>query len=298
MQQINLTIIKIKVIYSFKLQKIIIVTMLVLSNIFHMNGNTVKNSGLIYILEWTPTNAEPFNFLEQGQKAFKIRKCAFQNCFITSNHTYFSNVTDFDAILFNAPHINEDLVLPNKRSQVQNYIMTAMEPASFNPLPEILDDFFNLTWTYKLESDVPFPYIIIKNQHDEVIGPKIDMHWIKVEDMNETSDYVKNKLQNKCIAAAWIASHCGSIIRLDFAHDLQKALAKYGHRLDIYGQCGDYHCPTGERMDECFARIETDYYFYLAFENSFGEDYVSEKLLHALEHYAVPVVLGGANYSR
>lgn len=274
------------------------VTVLVMSNIFYINAKSVKKSDLIYILEWTPTNAEPFNFLEQGQKAFKIRNCTFQNCFLTSRHRYFSNVLDFDALLFNAPHTNENMALPTSRSQAQNYILTAMEPASFNPLPEVLDNFFNLTWTYKLESDVPFPYIIIKNQHDEVIGPKIDMHWMNVEDMNETSDYVKNKLLKKHVAAAWIASHCGSIIRLDFAHDLQKALAYYGHKLDIYGQCGDHHCPLGEGMDECFAKIESDYYFYLAFENSFGDDYVTEKLLHALEHYAVPVVLGGANYSR
>nr|XP_037877562.1 alpha-(1,3)-fucosyltransferase C-like [Bombyx mori] len=44
--------------------------------------------------------------------------------------------------------------------------------------------------------------------------------------------------------------------------------------------------------------IREKYYFYLSFENSFGEDYVTEKLLHALEFDAVPVVYGGANYTR
>lgn len=38
-----------------------------------------------------------------------------------------------------------------------------------------------------------------------------------------------------------------------------------------------------------------DYYFYFSIENSFSEDYVTEKLLHALKHYAIPVVYGGAN---
>ncbi|XP_063375065.1 alpha-(1,3)-fucosyltransferase C-like [Cydia amplana] len=51
-------------------------------------------------------------------------------------------------------------------------------------------------------------------------------------------------------------------------------------------------------MEECLKLIQEQYYFYLSFENSFSEDYVTEKLLTALENYAVPVVYGGANYTR
>lgn len=273
----------------------IILILLIIVNVF---GNNFKKTGLIYILEWTPPIVEPFNFLEQEQNAFVNRKCAFQNCFLTSKHHYFSNILDFDAIIFNAVHMFYEMALPPNRSQFQKYIMVAMEPAGYFPIPDIYDGFFNLTWTYKLDSDIPFPYIVVKNHRNEDIGPKTDMHWMNISQMNETSLYVKKKLQNKQTAAAWIASNCETVDRLDFVHDLQKELAKYGHRIDVYGSCGDYNCPRQEGMDECFALVESDYYFYLAFENSFGADYVSEKLLHALEHYAVPVVLGGANYSR
>lgn len=273
------------------------VIMLILLNIFYTTGNNVKYSNLIYILEWTPTHAEPFNFLEQGQEGFQKRKCAFQNCFLTSNHTYFLNVLKFDVIIFNAVHM-KNVTLPPKRSPYQKYVMVAMEPAGYYPLDAKFNDFFNFTWTYKLDSDVPFPYIIIKNQLGEVIGPKIDMHWMKVEQMNETSAYVIDKLRNKYIAAACFVSNCMSYKRLKFVYDLKNELSKFGERLDIYGKCGNYQCPVQSTIDECYALIESDYYFYLAFENSFGADYVSEKLLHALEHFAVPVVLGGANYSR
>ncbi|KAJ2937861.1 hypothetical protein O0L34_g18682 [Tuta absoluta] len=44
--------------------------------------------------------------------------------------------------------------------------------------------------------------------------------------------------------------------------------------------------------------IKNNYYFYLSFENSFCDDYVTEKLLNAVQNYAVPIVYGGANYSR
>lgn len=274
------------------------VVMLILFIIINVSGNNQKKTGMIYILEWTPPIVEPFNFLEQEQNAFIIRKCAFQNCYLTSNHHYFSDILDFDALIFNAVHMFYEMALPPKRSQFQKYIMVAMEPAGYFPIPDTYDGFFNLTWTYKLDSDIPFPYIVVKNHRNEEIGPKTNMNWMNISQMKETSVYVKNKLQNKRTAAAWIASNCETVDRLDFVHDLQKELAKFEHRIDVYGSCGDYNCPRQEGMDECFALIESDYYFYLAFENSFGQDYVSEKLLHALEHYAVPVVLGGANYSR
>lgn len=281
--------------YKERLMKL---TIIIVLNIYNVTGKIRKKNGLIYILEWTSTDAEPFTFLEQKRKAFVARKCAFQNCYLTSNHSYFSDVLDFDVLIFNAAHMNSpNISLPEKRSQSQKYIMVAMEPAGFYPLPARFDDFFNFTWTYKLDSDVPFPYIVIRNSTGEVIGPKVDMHWMKIEEMGKISDVVKNKTVNKHIAAAWFVSNCISYQRLNYVRKLKAELANYGHRVDIYGRCGNYNCPW-KIMNECYDLIESDYYFYLAFENSFGEDYVSEKLLHALEHFAVPVVLGGANYSR
>jgi len=44
--------------------------------------------------------------------------------------------------------------------------------------------------------------------------------------------------------------------------------------------------------------LDTDYFFYLAFENSLCDDYVTEKLFDALERTVIPVVFGGADYSR
>lgn len=44
--------------------------------------------------------------------------------------------------------------------------------------------------------------------------------------------------------------------------------------------------------------LDTEYKFYLAFENSLCVDYVTEKLYGALQRGIVPVVFGGANYTR
>ncbi len=44
--------------------------------------------------------------------------------------------------------------------------------------------------------------------------------------------------------------------------------------------------------------MEVKYKFYFSFENSICEDYVTEKFFEIMNHDIVPVVYGGANYSR
>lgn len=301
---------------KFRFNQITVVTLFIVLSILHTNGNDEERNKFIYILIWTPENLEPFNFIDMGQKSFK--NCHFKNCFLTGNNTYFKSILDFDVLMFNVVNIDvyTSFPLPPIRSLEQKYCMYGVEPAGFHTISEIWDGFFNFTFTYKLSSDVTIPYIVVQDEHNNVIGPKVGMKWKKLTEMNETSAYVTDKLQNKHIAAAWITSHCTTPWRNFYARNLQSELAHYGLTLDIYGACnfatkqcpqgaygicgntGNIMCPRTERMDECLAVIESDYYFFLAFENSFGEDYVTEKLLHGLQHFAVPIVFGKANYSR
>lgn len=44
--------------------------------------------------------------------------------------------------------------------------------------------------------------------------------------------------------------------------------------------------------------LDMEYKFYFAFENSLCTDYVTEKLFEALQRKIIPVVFGGANYTR
>lgn len=287
------------VVKSGNLISAVIVLIFVIFSITGQKEHNGKISGLIYILMWTPADKEPFNYLDKGQEAFTKRKCPFQNCFLTDNRTYFNNTLYYDAILFNAWHLNtgptEDI--PSNRSEAQEYFLVGQESAALYPIPPNFNNFFNMTWTYKLSSDVIHPYITVKNSRGETIGPKMDVKW--EEEMGSPDSDVISKVKNKSVAAAWIASNCANGgHRYYFVKNLQHQLKKYDHRVDIYGKCGTLFCPEGERMNECFGAIESDYYFYLAFENSFADDYVTEKLLHALEHFSVPIVYGAANYSR
>lgn len=62
--------------------------------------------------------------------------------------------------------------------------------------------------------------------------------------------------------------------------------------MDIYGYCGNLHCPRSQ-SDKCFEILDTDYKFYLAFENSNCKDYITEKFfVNALSRRVLPIVMG------
>lgn len=255
---------------------------------------------MIYILIYTNTNTHPFDRIRVMEMyIFRERRCRFHNCFLTNDSSFFPDIRDFDAILFNAMEFDRLMKygLPDIRSTDQKYIFVSTESPDNYPLSYTLDGYFNLTMTYKLDSDISMSYIVIRDKHGKIIGPKKDMHWMHTRRMKPISKYVRKKLRNKRTAVTWFVSNCDAKAKREkFALKLRAALQEFGQQLDIYGRCGDLECPRNS--DQCYALIESDYYFYLAFENSFNDDYVTEKLLNAVEHFAVPVVYGGANYTR
>nr|XP_053611654.1 alpha-(1,3)-fucosyltransferase C-like [Plodia interpunctella] len=155
---------------------------------------------------------------------------------------------------------------------------------------------FNWTWTYKLSSDIRWSYILIYDLHGNEVGPKLKMNWpTKMKPIRDKK--TKAILDGKTKAAAWFVSRCITHGQRElYVQKLKPELAKLNLILDVYGKCGNLVCPMGD--NKCNELVKTDYYFYLSFENSIAWDYVTEKLLTALLNYAVPVVYGGADYTR
>lgn len=261
--------------------------------------DTTKDA-LIYILVYSNARYNQTARLgqERGQDYFIKNKCRYQNCFLTVNRSYFDDIRAFDVILFNVITLEDwNLNPPTARSVNQLYIFVSDEPQAIYPIPSHYNGFFNLTWTYKLDSDALFRYIIIRNKRGEVIGPKVNMNWMDINDMEPTSEEIKKKLQKKTKAGTWFVSNCETPNQREiYTTKLNYELLKYQLKIDIYGQCSGLKCSKDNKT--CPKIIESDYFFYLAFENSMFKDYVTEKVLTAVRNYAIPIVYGGANYSR
>jgi len=60
--------------------------------------------------------------------------------------------------------------------------------------------------------------------------------------------------------------------------------------IDIYGKCGNLSC----NGPECDRLLTTTYKFYLSFENSLCQEYVTEKFYRALNQMTVPLIFNGA----
>lgn len=150
---------------------------------------------------------------------------------------------------------------------------------------EPLNGLFNWTMTYRLGSDVIQPYGWVEplslfetsaksanNSHPVMIGRNFALN--------------KNKL------VAWFVSNCESkSLRENYVNALAKHIP-----IDVYGSCGPLRCNRND-MGGCYEMLDRSYKFYLSFENSFCDDYVTEKLFSILELDVVPVVFGGADYS-
>lgn len=132
----------------------------------------------------------------------KSINCPVTNCFFTHNREYLSNVKDFDAILF---HGAEVLIggVPPKRSSEQLYVYSNLEyfmKASFlfrdknqfyllfrSPFLSfenlgIYSNFYNMTMTYRFDSDIQWHYGSIYNkQTNQYVAPSKNPKWREPE---------------------------------------------------------------------------------------------------------------------
>lgn len=135
------------------------------------------------------------------------------------------------------------------------------------------DGIFNWTATFSRTSDVFIPY-----QSYVPITPHAE----------ELPNFAKEKTH----LVAWVVSNCNSKLRLDYTLQLEKYLD-----VVVYGKCNRFFknkglCNIGAQT--CAEDMQT-YKFYLAFENDFCHDYVTEKYWQRIFQDVVPVVMG-SNY--
>ena len=105
-----------------------------------------------------------------------------------------------------------------------------------------------------------------------------------------TLDAVKSKTK----LVLWIVNNCHPYSgQMEYAEKLATYVT-----VDVVGRCGNLSCPSQMTDTMYIASLSKDYMFYLAFEDSYCKDYLTEKVTGPLTHNMVPITMGGANYSK
>ncbi|XP_014676746.1 PREDICTED: alpha-(1,3)-fucosyltransferase C-like [Priapulus caudatus] len=280
MEKIGLKRYKCQLYIVFTLLLLIISLYFVLFQKANMKPNLEPSgSGLKLILFWNTFYGNEEYYWGLGHEAFK-KNCPTglaQNCETSSDKKLLKKA---DAIVmftrqFSKPHVkyqNQQWVFFNVEPPPHSFDSSDNMPNVPQRLSE-LKNVFDLTMTYRLDSDairtygqmVPFNSSAPHNFHNYAEG--------------------KEKL------IAWFVSHCDtSSNRMAYVDDLKQHVD-----VDIYGDCGDLKCPRFS--DECNDMVNKKYKFVLALENAICRDYISEKVFNSLKLDAVPIVMGGGNYS-
>ncbi|XP_045620495.2 alpha-(1,3)-fucosyltransferase C isoform X1 [Procambarus clarkii] len=208
-----------------------------------------------------------------GREPFLRAGCPVNTCMTTSNRSRFP-LKDIDALMW---HFRaNDRSLPATRSPHTRYVFWVMESASylFGELGSY-KNIFNWTFTYRRDSDFP-------NLYGQVFRRTKPLQ-----------PQERNYAANKTKMAAWFVSNCNTMSgREKVVEKLRQWIT-----VDQYGACGELKCDRQQEAEVCFPMLNSHYKFYLAFENSLCQDYVTEKFFNKLRLDVVPVVYGLGNYS-
>ena len=253
----------------------------------------LRNNATKTILVWNPHSRFELEFFGEGRETFETNHhCPINNCFITKNRSW-APLREFDAVIFNMPPLSlYKFPIDEFRRPDQRYIFFSQEPPTY--IGEEVDKFnnlFNWTMSYAAHSDIRYHY-------GEIVPlPSAPTTIAARTALIEATHVGENLAVGKTKMVAWFVSHCFTQSR----REKYVSLLRQYMTVDIYGGCYSLRCPMNESSflstDPCYDMLDNNYRFYLAFENSFCQDYVTEKFFNVLERRIIPVVMGGANYS-
>ncbi|XP_076471462.1 glycoprotein 3-alpha-L-fucosyltransferase A-like [Babylonia areolata] len=205
--------------------------------------------------------------IPRGEVLFREQQCTVQACELVDDR---SRMKEADVVLFQSspPHMPD-------RPRDQIWAMYLLESPYHSTSLSNSRNVFNWTATYRHDSTIVAPY---------------EKYIPLNESLVRRDKPLRNYAHGKAKKVAWFVSNCGARNRRrQYAEELSRYI-----QVDIYGACGSLKCPRFQ-SDKCFGMLNTDYKFYLAFENSNCRDYISEKFfINGLKHDVIPIVMGAA----
>lgn len=235
-----------------------------------LNANSEKK----IILFWNPFFSNRFYYYE-GDDSFKKHGCPVTNCQTTIDKNR-SSEADYVVV-----HMRNgiDQNFPKYRPASQRWIFLLYESPMHASDMKKYNNFFNLTATYRINSDFSSIY------------QGTGMKWEKNPKFEQNSNFYDKK---KHFSSALISNCDPSSKRLSYIKEMKKYID-----VDLYGRCGK-PCPKtnqkGEKITDCREFAKNNYKFFFSFENSLCKDYVTEKFFLILKSNIIPVVRGRADY--
>lgn len=245
---------------------------LYLPEIYRELPDTDDELGSVTLLVWTHPFGQ-FRKLPDCWARYQI-----EGCTLTDDPLEYSHV---DAVIIHHREIATGAaeLPPEPRPRAQKWIWMNYESPAHTSGLWPLEDKFNLTLSYRVDSDIFLPYGYL------VPGIVLsrDAHLLHAP---SRAHLIRPRL------VAWVISNWSdSQARVAFYYELQRYV-----QIDVYGRAGVPLAAGSAGV----VRLVSSYQFYLALENSQHTDYITEKLWNAVVAGAVPVVLGATrrNYER
>jgi alpha-1,3-fucosyltransferase len=249
------------------------------------NLSAVK-SALKIILMWNAWSTK------MEDKPLMKGQCQVRSCLFTTD---MSLLEKSDIVVFHFDTLED---YPLNRKSHQRFVFFHFESPDNTALtlmddPRIRYNYFNWTMTYRRDSDIflrDFYGSLIAKTKTNNNTRASRYNYDKFKNHKPTfieQNYVDALIRRKTKMVTWFVGHCQTPIRRE---EYVRQLSQYVS-VDVFGSCTK-KCPY-----HCDEMLRADYKFYLAFENSWCPDYVTEKFIRPYVYDAVPIVLGGANYS-
>ncbi|KAF2883434.1 hypothetical protein ILUMI_22744 [Ignelater luminosus] len=216
-----------------------------------------------HIRRFTRTPFDPFE------------NCSVDNCIISYNNL---DIDIADLVLFEIYFICGPQELPPRPNNTNQIWTFVTEESPLNTYADYMlqcpsfDGYFNWSMTYRMDADIPFPYGRTVALTPEEEG-KFDFDkW--------------NKAKNQNVLITILGSHChAKNSRWPYVQKLRKYIS-----LHTFGECGENKCPGYYRKD---CDLLSRYKFYLAFENSNCNEYITEKVWwNSFGKNAIPIIMG------
>jgi len=145
----------------------------------------------------------------------------------------------------------------------------------------VLTNFFNTTFSFRRDSDISVPYgrILVHENSSSLSPGTLQKEFLQTPTYAE----LRKTLVKKDDKLLWIASHCWTDSkREDYVKDLNRFI-----NVSVIGAC-----TNTLKKEKASNENISDYYFYLAFENSRCKDYITEKFFRGMQLFlGVPAML-------